>query len=163
MLETLRRWKFGGDPCLRRGMGDLAVEALHRFWPREHFDAVVPVPCHAATLRRRGFDLPAFLSRGVAGAAGVPWRPLALQKAQAIPELVGLDVRQRVAAVRSAYRPRQGLEGSVLLVDDVVTSTVTARACARACQEAGAGQVRVLSLVRTPLEGAGRGGFAGGW
>lgn len=159
LLDLVRRWKFGPDPCLRRGMGGLALEALRRFWPSERFEAVVPVPCHRTTLRRRGFDLPALLSRGVAAAVGAPWRPEALEKAWAVPELVGLDGRQRAAAVRGAYRPRQALEGTVLLLDDVVTSTVTARVCAGACREAGASQVVVLALARTPLGGGSRGGF----
>jgi predicted amidophosphoribosyltransferase len=152
LLEAIRRWKFGRDPCLRHGVGGLAVEALGRFWPSVRFEAVVPVPCHRATLRRRGFDLPALLSRRVAAAVGAPWRPAALEKARAIPELVGLDARQRAAAVRGAYRPGQPLEGAVLLVDDVVTSTVTARACAQACRQAGAEQIVVLALARTPLD-----------
>lgn len=153
----MRRWKFGGDPCLRAALEGLVRETLVRFWPGATFDAVVPVPCHPATLRRRGFDLPALLARAAAREAGSPWRPTALEKARAVPELVGLDAPRRAAAVRGAYRPRDALLGSVLLVDDVVTSTATARACAEACREAGAQRVCVLALARTPLHGPSRG------
>jgi predicted amidophosphoribosyltransferase len=129
----------------------LAREALVRFWPGGNFGAVVPVPCHPTTLRRRGAGLPAQLARAVAREAGAPWRPTALEKARAVPELVGLDAEGRAAAVQGAYRPREPLAGTVLLVDDVATSTATARACAQACREAGALRVCVLALARTPL------------
>jgi len=152
LLDAVRRWKFAGDPCLRVALGGLAGEAFRRFWPHERFGAVIPVPCHPATLHRRGFDVPALLARVVARGAGLPWRPRALEKAREIPELVGLDLRARAAAVRGAYRAREALEGGVLLVDDVATSTATARACARACREAGAEWVAVLALARTPRE-----------
>lgn len=133
----------------------LAREAWVRWWRGVSFDAVVPVPCHLSTLRRRGAGLPALLARAVAREAGAPWRPVALEKVRAVPELVGLDAKRRAAAVRGAYRPREPLDGVVLLVDDVVTSTATARACAEACREAGALGVCVLALARTPLLGPG--------
>lgn len=141
---------------MRAAVEGLAREALVRFWSKVTFGAVVPVPCHPSTLRRRGAALPALLARAAAREAGAPWRPTALEKARAVPELVGLDAQGRAAAVKGAYRPREPLGGAVLLVDDVATSTATARACAAACREAGAHRVWVLALARTPLHGPSR-------
>jgi len=155
LLDAIQRWKFGRDLGWCRAMEHLACEAWARFWPRGGVSAAVPVPAHPASLRRRGFDPAALLARAVARRVGVPWRPQALRKARRIPELVGLDARARREAVRSAYEPAEVLEGTVLLVDDVVTSTATARVCADACRRAGADEVWVLGLARTPLGTAG--------
>jgi len=151
LLDAIQRWKFGRDLSWRTALEGLACEAQGRFWPALRVAAVVPVPCHPATLRRRGFDPAALLSRAVARRADAVWRPQALRKVRAIPELVGLDAQERRAAVRGAYAPAERLGGTVLLVDDVVTSTATARACAEACRRAGAARTLVLGLARTPL------------
>jgi predicted amidophosphoribosyltransferase len=151
LLDAIQRWKFGRDLSWRAALEALASEAYRRFWQGLEPDVVVPVPCHPATLRRRGFDPAALLSRAVARRAAAPWRPRALRKLHLIPELVGLDARERWGAVQGAYGPGEALTGTVVLVDDVVTSTATARACAAACRRAGAARVLVLGLARTPL------------
>lgn len=151
LLEAIHRFKYGREVQLRSALEALALQALDRFWAPSGFSAVVPVPCHAATLRSRGFDLPALLSRRLSRERAIPWRPRALWKARRSPDLVGLGLRERARAVAGAYEPREPLTGPVLLVDDVATSASTARACATACREAGATEVTVLVLARTPL------------
>jgi predicted amidophosphoribosyltransferase len=139
---------------LRRALEGLFLEAFDRFYGQTlpRISAVVPVPCHPATLHRRGFDLPALLSRRLSKDRSIPWRPTALAKRESIPELVRLTAAERSRAVSRAYVPREPLGGTVLLVDDVVTTTATARACATACIQAGANRVCALALARTPLE-----------
>ncbi len=153
LLDAIQRWKFASDLCWREALEGLACETVDRFWPEIGPSAVVPVPCHLRTLRRRGFDPAALLSRAVARRLGAPWRPRALQKVRLIPELVGLDARARWDTVQGAYEHREPLAGTVLLVDDVVTSTATSRSCAEACRQAGAARVLVLGLARTPRLG----------
>ena len=153
LLEAIHAFKYRGDRGVRHLLQSLFLEGFERYWPTETFSSVVPVPAHRETLRRRGFDLPALLARCLARERGIAWRPRALLKAKATPDLVRLKHKEREAAVREVFFPRQALEGQVLLVDDVATSTSTARACARACLDAGASRVQVLVLARTPLAG----------
>jgi predicted amidophosphoribosyltransferase len=150
----VRAFKFSSRFALRRLLETLAVEAFDRFYADQanRVRAVVPVPCRSATLHRRGFDLPALLARSLARSWSLPWRPEALMKLADTPDLVRLGAAARVRAVVRAYAPQESLEGAVLLVDDVVTSTATARACARSCLDAGADRVLVLALARTPRE-----------
>lgn len=154
LREAIQALKYRGDLSLRKTLERFFVQAFDRHCEPGSFSWVVPVPCHDKTLRTRGFDLPALLARKVGRARGISWRPTALLKTRVTPDLVGLAPRERQESVRGAYRPREFLDGSVLLVDDVATSTATARACAEAAREAGAGKVCVLVLARTPLEGA---------
>jgi predicted amidophosphoribosyltransferase len=152
LLRAIHAFKYRRRLSLRRPLQRLAEEALETFAADgSPFSAVVPVPSRPARLRRRGFDLPAILSKAVAGRSGAAWKPLALAKVRDTPDLVGLGSKERFAAVAGAYAPRESLEGRVLLVDDVCTSTGTARECAKACREAGGESVSVLVLARTPL------------
>ncbi len=151
LLDALQRLKYRGDLALRSTLEGLAVEAFHRFWGDDRdFSAVVCVPADAKTLRRRGFDLPALLSRAVARSTGLPWNPAALLRRSDGVELVGLGAEERWRAAHRAYGCRGPLSGRVLLVDDVLTTTATARACALACRRAGARSVEVLAVARTP-------------
>ena len=150
LLELVQAVKFGGRHELRGALGALFEAALTRHCAGAPFDAVVPVPASVRGLGRRGFDLPGYLSRRASRVLGVPWRPFALARRPDAPDLVGLSATERLKAARRAFGPREPLTGSVLLVDDVATSTATARACALACLRAGAREVRVLVLARTP-------------
>ncbi len=152
LLDALQRLKYRGDLALRSALERLAVDTFQRFWEGDRdFSAVVCVPPDPRTLGRRGFDLPALLSRAVARSAGLPWNPAALLRRSDGVELVGLDAGERWRAAHRAYDFRERLNGRVLLVDDVLTTTATARACALACRRAGARSVDVLALARTPL------------
>ncbi len=150
LLELIQAVKFGGRHELRGALGELFQAGLERHRPGAPPAAVVPVPASVHALGRRGFDLAGYLSRRASRALGVPWRPFALTRRPDAPHLVGLSSAERLKAARRAFAPRERLSGSVLLVDDVATSTATARACARACLRAGAREVRVLVLARTP-------------
>lgn len=154
LLAAVRSFKYGGQIWQRRALEALFVQGFDTqglAWAG-NVEAVVPVPCTAAVLRRRGFDLPALLSRRLTVARGLPWRPRALSKTPGTLDLVGLGAFERRQATRAVYAPRERLSGTVLLVDDVVTTTATARACSQACLDAGARNVFVLALARTPLE-----------
>lgn len=153
LLKSIRFFKYGHSRALRAPLEALLLDAYHReFSAANHlFSAVVPVPPDKKSLRRRGFDLPALVSRKLAKDMGAPWKPQALTKSPDAPELIGLNTAARARAAAKAFSPAEKLDGTVLLVDDVATTTATMRACARACLKAGAHRVHCLALARTKL------------
>jgi predicted amidophosphoribosyltransferase len=151
LRRAVQGLKYGRRHALRRLLTALFLDGLTRHGVASAgLNAVVSVPCHGATLRERGLDLPALLSRAAAETLGVPWRPQALERRDPSVHLAGLSLRERRRAVRGLYGVRQSLSGAILLVDDVVTSTSTVRAAAKACLAAGAERVFVQALARTP-------------
>jgi ComF family protein len=112
---------------------------------------LVPVPLHPRRLRERGFNQSERLARELARRTSCRLLAGALVRRKDTPAQTGLSAAARRANLRDAFvvRRRAPLAGrTVVLVDDVLTTGATARACARALREAGAGEVRLLTVAR---------------
>jgi ComF family protein len=117
---------------------------------------VVPVPLHPWRRVRRGFNQAADLARTL----DVPVVH-ALWRARATESQAGLTARERRRNVRDAFRmspllrPRvratRIADATVVLVDDVRTTGATLDACAGVLKDAGAREVRALTLARAAL------------
>lgn len=144
LADAIRRFKYGAQPELSRPLGALLADAA--IARGDAADLVVPVPLHRARLAHRGYDQAALLARPVARALGVPLghplRRLRATRAQA-----GLAPPERSLNVRRAFACKP-VEGAILLIDDVRTTGATLFACAEALREAGADEVRMITLAR---------------
>ncbi len=141
LLKTARRDELA-IPLARRA----AAVWQRTGWPRP--DLVVPVPTTWVRLLRRGYNHAELVSRHLAGLLGCPHRPALHRSSRGTQR--GRSRRQRLALATSSFRVRGTVAGTVLLVDDVLTTGATAGASSRALLHAGAESVRVLTLARTP-------------
>lgn len=138
----------------RRVAGRLA-EALLEDGPTRALvggsDVLVPVPLHPHRLRERGFNQAAVIARELGRRTGRPWDDGVLVRRKDTAPQAGLSAaaRRRNVAAAFAVRRRSRVVGHVVtLIDDVFTTGATAYACARALREAGASEVRLLSVAR---------------
>ena len=115
-------------------------------------DCVVPVPLHPWRRLRRGFNQATDLARQL----DLPVVH-ALCRWRATPAQTGLAAAARRQNVRGAFAiaPLGSAEtyatiedGIVVLVDDVRTTGATLNECARVLKEAGAREVRALTVAR---------------
>lgn len=109
-----------------------------------HFDAVIPVPLHPTRLQERGFNQAAEIAKHL------PY-PLwhALERLRDTPSQRTITAAQRFGNVKGAFGASRDLTGlSVLLLDDVVTTSATVQAASLALKKAGAARVTVVCVAR---------------
>jgi ComF family protein len=114
-------------------------------------DVLVPVPLHPRRRRERGFNQAELLAAELGRRAAVPVAAEVLVRRADTASQAGLTAARRRANVAGAFavRHRSRVAGRiVVLVDDVYTTGATARACARALRDAGAAEVRLLTVAR---------------
>jgi ComF family protein len=115
-------------------------------WPLP--DAVVPAPMHWWRRWRRGFNQAGLLAGELAELLCAPAQPV-VRRHGGLPQ-VGRSRSERLKLSSRGFSARRAVHGSILLVDDVLTTGATAMACTRALLRAGAVEVRILTLARTP-------------
>ncbi|MET0382853.1 MAG: ComF family protein [Burkholderiaceae bacterium] len=118
---------------------------------------VVPVPLSRERLRERGYNQAWELARRLARALGLDARADALFRVRDTGRQLGLQRDARRANLRDAFvaAPRHAAwvrGAAVALVDDVLTTGATAQAAARALLAAGARDVQLWVVARTPDE-----------
>lgn len=109
--------------------------------------AVTSAPPHWSRRLGRGGDNVQAMARAIAAELGLPYRSL-LTRVRATPSQTSVAPSRRVANVRGVFAARRGrvpTGGTLLLVDDVLTTGATASAAAAVLKRAGAG--RVVAVV----------------
>ena len=117
---------------------------------------LLPVPLSEKRLRERGFNQAWEMTRRL----GATWRcradPHLLMRVRETPHQTALPPSERIANVASAFaveplRVRELRGREVAVIDDVMTTGATVAEMSRTLLEAGAAEVQVWVLARTPL------------
>ena len=137
--------------CLAGGLGRALVAGQA---PRP--DWVLPIPLSRERLRERGYNQAFELTRRLAAGLGLATSATLLQRYRDTPHQTGMTCAKREHNLRDAFwvdDPGGSRLGGahVALVDDVLTTGATASAAALALQRAGASEVDVWVVARTPL------------
>lgn len=151
LRDILHAFKYDGHRSLARPLGALLRTAGGDLL--READCVVPVPLHVARRIHRGFNQAEALARELeAPVVHALWRR------HATAPQTGLDATARRHNVRGAFvvspllsrrsRVRWLAGRTVVLVDDVRTTGATLNACAAVLFDAGARDVRALTVAR---------------
>lgn len=144
-------------PLLSRLLARAIAELLLRSEPRLPV-TLVPVPSVRARVIERGIDLTAALAGGAGRQlrrCGVPVTVArAVRLAREPDDQAGLGRRERLVNTQGAYRcvPRL-LTGSVVVVDDVVTTGATLAAVTTALRTAGCSPLGAATVAQTQRRG----------
>lgn len=148
------RWPLG--QMLARLLGQ---HLQHRFDNAELIrpDCLLPVPMAPKRLRERGFNQALMLARWLSNDLDITHDEQLLLRPHETVAQQALDAKSRKHNLLSAFRlaPGAQVQGQhFALVDDVLTTGATAHSLARLLMGAGARQVDVYCLARTPKPGA---------
>lgn len=113
---------------------------------------LIPIPLHAARLRRRGYDQALELARPLARQLGLPLVIDVLRRGRETAPQSRLDAAQRRRNLRGAFQVDRStaLPPHVVLVDDVMTTGATLHAAAVALRRAGVARVDAWVCARVP-------------
>lgn len=110
--------------------------------------AVYYVPSERKKVKKRGYNPAGVLARGVSEYLGIPIDH-GLKKTRATLDQGGMGASSRWENVRGAFWAAPvRRRGTVLLVDDVMTTGATADSCSRALAASGAVSIQVLVAAR---------------
>ncbi|MBP7929673.1 MAG: hypothetical protein KAZ88_08175 [Acidimicrobiia bacterium] len=144
----MRRWKDHPDPSLANAMGDLAGLAVPLLSSGVLPTLVTWVPSIRSHRRRRGFEPGKLLALAVAKRIAVPCGG-SLRRLDDAPQRNRSALRRR-SDIRIVSRRR--VAGTLLLVDDVVTTGASMQAAAQALRAAGAEVVIGLAILQRSLK-----------
>lgn len=143
LLRTaVHHFKYNARVSLARPFGRCLRACL-----REHpFSAriAVPVPLHKQRERQRGYNQAALL----AGQLGLGVETGLIRRVRGTGTQTGLTRRQRDLNVRNAFECVRSVRGTVLVVDDVMTTGATIGEVTKVLKRNGASRVEVLTLTR---------------
>jgi len=149
--------KFHQRPGYARVLGDLLAIRLQESLPARDVplpDLVVPVPLHRQRLAERGYNQAELIARSVCAELGLALNRTCLRRQVATLPQSQLDRRRRKRNLRGAFSVTGDLSDQcVAVIDDVVTTGTTAAECVTVLAAAGAKQVMVWAVARTPAGG----------
>lgn len=109
---------------------------------------VTSVPMTAHARQKRGMDHGALLAQEVAGAIGLPYRPL-MRRVRETSVQKRLGAQERRRNLLGAFVACEAVTFPVLLVDDVYTTGATAEACQKALRDGGAKEIIIMTATHT--------------
>lgn len=139
--------KFRGLSSVAPLLAQSMAEVLFHWRPP--VESVVPVPLSGWRRRIRGYNQSELLASEVSRHSGIPLNRRALIRRHHTTAQARTSGDARWQNVANAFRPAKDMPiGSVLLVDDVITTGATLDACARVLLSAGADAVFALTFAR---------------
>jgi ComF family protein len=150
LRHIIHAYKYDCRPSLARPLATL-MQASGASILRDA-DCIVPVPLHFVRRLHRGFNQSALLARHLDRRV-----VHALWRTRYTTPQTGLTAAERRRNVRHAFRLSPLLSARaraafienrvVVLIDDVTTTGATLNACARVLEQAGAKEVRTLTIA----------------
>jgi competence protein ComFC len=153
LRQAIHQFKYRDRPQLAVPLGGLLADYAQTHAVELNglrFDALLPVPMHAARKRQRGYNQSERLAHVLSTELSLPLVTDALIRPQPSRPQVGLTGEARRTNLRGAFTVKhaEAVAGkTLLLIDDVATSGSSLHECALALKSAGANAVYALTLA----------------
>jgi competence protein ComFC len=148
LRKAIRGLKYYSRLSLSLPLGEMVAGLfVQQDW---QVDLVTAVPVSAKRLRERGYNQSLMIARAFHRLTNIPLKERALLRLRHTASQVGLTLEQRIVNATGAFAGQRAVcaDKTVLVIDDVCTSSATLRACAQALKDAGALKVYGLTAAR---------------
>jgi ComF family protein len=145
--KLIKNFKYRGAGESKKIIENLAASSANAL--RQLFPAaatVVAMPLHPRRERERGFNQSEIIGRAVAEALGLKFDAELVRRVRRTDEQARLPFRQRAENCANAFCAKSA-SGTIILVDDVVTTGATMKAAAKAIRAGGAERVVGFALA----------------
>ena len=148
MRRALWALKYSGASRLASPLADAALPALQWLLSVAGAGAaLVPVPVHADRRAARGYNQAELLGRELARRSGLPMSSV-LERTRPTTKQHRLNRMARLNNLRGAFAVTSRPPPTVILVDDIITTTATLEACASVMRDAGCEADDGLAVAR---------------
>ncbi len=149
MRRALAALKYTGASRLAPILARAAAPAFRDLFALSGQATLVPVPLHVERRRARGYNQAELLAKQLSRLTGAPLADV-LERARSTRKQHWLNRLARLHNLRGAFGLRNGavVPSTVILVDDIITTTATLEACASVLRKAGCQSVYGFALAR---------------
>jgi ComF family protein len=149
LRRALAGLKYGSAARVARPVADRAAGKLQLLAALAPGAVLVPVPVHQERLRERGYNQAALLAHELSRRTRLATVDV-LVRIRATTKQHRLDRAARLRNLREAFAlmPGRGPPRTVILVDDILTTSATLEACAVVLRAAGAERVLGFAIAR---------------
>lgn len=151
--RLISRYKYSNQRALGRPLISVLVNEVSDHLTRSPTlrpDVLIPSPMHPAKQRKRGFNQAEDIAEQLSISIGIPWSVTLVKRQRAGTAQSGLNRQQRLANLKGAFVITGRPPSRIAIIDDVMTTGATARMLAQTLKAAGAAEVEVWALARTP-------------
>lgn len=152
--DLIRTMKYRPSPKLTRLAGEWMAHALVHLFEEQTWDLVVPIPSSPIAYRRRLFHPCGELARFVARKTPTSvYSEVLKHSSHRSPQALRTHA-ERLRGLKTLFtctRPAHVCGKRILVVEDVITTGATISAAVYALRSAGAVDVDVFALARTPV------------
>ena len=146
--QLVHALKYGHQLRLAPWLGQQMLQVIADSGLR--YNAIVPLPLHAARMKTRGFNQSMEIARPIARMLGIPLLKHAVTRIRDTAPQASLTREDRQHNIRGAFECTTDLaHQSILVIDDVLTTGSSADELARILKIHGAEDVTVATATRT--------------
>lgn len=147
MRRALAALKYTGASRLAPILAGAVVPTLDALLAIADGAQLVPIPIHADRLASRGYNQAELIAVSLASHRGLRVAG-ALERVRPTTKQHRLNRVARLQNLRGAFHASGRTPSTVILVDDIITTTATLEACATVLREAGSTDVFGLAVAR---------------
>lgn len=149
----ISRYKYHGQRKFVRplvtGFGAFLAEQLEASEATRP-DCLIPAPMLPSKRRKRGFNQAKDIAEHLGRVLDIPVNNQIVHRRRQAMAQQGLNREQRLANLQGVFEVENPAPERLAIVDDVVTTGATVRLLASLLRDAGAKEIEVWALARTP-------------